>query len=284
VRPACLQARRLAERPKGSYSGAWPRDLVSTLLPHGVAARRIAALLRLDAVLAAQEGDMNRALKSCRAVFNAGRSIGDEPTGIWLMVRMAIAQGAVNGLGRVLAQGVASEGGLADLQHLLEDETGQPLLVRAVRGERAALFLLVERIANGEFTFEDAGNLRGDPQPPGGWNWLYQWAWARPVAHLSRADTLKFMNRAVEIAKQEPHTLPESWEAWGDEIREFGDSSPLGKISVLMIPALPRLSKGYQRTHAFLHSAAVALAAERYRRAHGKWPEKLDDLIPRFQA
>jgi hypothetical protein len=40
----------------------------------------------------------------------------------------------------------------------------------------------------------------------------------------------------------------------------------------------------YWRNRAALRSAAAALAAERYRLAHGRWPESLAELVPTFMA
>ena len=46
----------------------------------------------------------------------------------------------------------------------------------------------------------------------------------------------------------------------------------------------PKIETAICRTHAVLRCQPAALAAERYRRSHGAWPESLDQLTPDFLA
>src|SRR5262249_47611630 len=43
-----------------------------------------------------------------------------------------------------------------------------------------------------------------------------------------------------------------------------------------------KVTAAYVRVTAQLRCARVMLAAERYRQLHGRWPEKLDELVPEF--
>jgi hypothetical protein len=46
------------------------------------------------------------------------------------------------------------------------------------------------------------------------------------------------------------------------------------------LDAIPKVSETECRKHAHVRCLAAALAAERYRREHGAWPESLDKLVP----
>src|SRR5262249_45200352 len=77
-------ARKLAVMARGQYRHTWspaclgehPSELGEGLYQ----AERIAELLAHDAMLLAQKGKPDDALRSCRAAINAGRSIGDHPS------------------------------------------------------------------------------------------------------------------------------------------------------------------------------------------------------------
>src|SRR5204862_3732227 len=101
----------------------WAPNFVSTLLPHVEKVRnQVVNLLQDDAYLRAQEGDLHGALLSVRAMLNAGRSLGDEPVMITMLVRGWADGKTVATLDRVLAQGEVSASDLATMQELLEAE------------------------------------------------------------------------------------------------------------------------------------------------------------------
>src|SRR5207253_2174575 len=112
-------------------------------------ARSIANLLGHDVDLRAQEGDADGALVSCRAFLNAGRAIGDEPQFQSQLLRTILQQEAVVKMERTLAQGEPTETVLQALQALLADEDRHPVMLIALRGERAWADLLVQNLQQG---------------------------------------------------------------------------------------------------------------------------------------
>ncbi len=85
---------------QGRYDVVWRRDMSSTMVQHAQDCRPVAALLTLDAALAAHDGDMKQALASSCGAINAGRSLGDEPVVISQLVRLACTAMAVRSLER----------------------------------------------------------------------------------------------------------------------------------------------------------------------------------------
>src|SRR5262249_26175896 len=148
----------------------------------------------------AQDGDTEAAVRSTRAILNTARSIGDEPTLISLLVRIAIDAVAVRTLERVLAQGEPSEAALAAVQALLQQEVDEPLLVVAVRGERAFSDGIMRQMESHEISLAKlAAGIGGVSSIPGidrmgaaGLKYSHSW-------------NLRWLTRAIEISRLPPH-------------------------------------------------------------------------------
>jgi hypothetical protein len=100
--------------------------------------------------------------------------------------------------------------------------------------------------------------------------WLY-----RDRAIRIHASYLRAMNEAVEIARLPLEEQAPKYRAWRERyghVENVGDGFCLFR----------RVEFALLRGHADLRCARAALAAERYRRSHGDWPQSLADLVPRF--
>ena len=116
---AVKEARTLADMPRGRHSIVYLPDTISILLPHAQPTRNLATVLSYDVLLRAHLGDVDGALESCRAGYNAGRSLGEEPFLICQLVRMNMRSVSHRSIERTLAQGQPSEAALEALQRLL---------------------------------------------------------------------------------------------------------------------------------------------------------------------
>ncbi len=67
--------------------------------------RKVAGLLAFDVRLRLADGDPAGALQSCLAQLNAARAIGDEPSAVAQLVRLAMEQVAVDSIERVIGDG-----------------------------------------------------------------------------------------------------------------------------------------------------------------------------------
>jgi hypothetical protein len=270
--PALTPARRLAQLPRGRYTVAWAPDGIGTLMPHVQDAREVANLLTLDAALRVQEGDADGAIASAQAALNTGRSIGDEPTPISQLVRRACTSMAVRSVERTLAQGEPSGSALSEFLRQLEEEAAPPILLMALRAERAGLHCALEAFKAGKVNYQSYGLKMPLLQPT-------------PVMTLVDATKaraahpvyLRYLTELVEIGKLPPH-------------EQKARLDKLAKPKVVLPVLLEALGEGddakivdtFQRQEALLHAAVAALAAERYRRDKGRWPEALTDLVPDY--
>src|SRR5262249_47891614 len=116
---------------------------------HGQEPFVVGGLLGHDADLRAQDGDADGALVSCRALLNAGRSVGDEPQLFAQIMRRTLQQNTVMKLERILAQGEPTEATLEPLQRLLVDEDRFPLLLVGLRGQRAEVDRMLASMQEG---------------------------------------------------------------------------------------------------------------------------------------
>ncbi|HEV3167164.1 MAG TPA: hypothetical protein VGZ22_24360 [Isosphaeraceae bacterium] len=280
VAQAVTDARALAEMPRGSNDLHLDRLFLNTRLDHAQNARQVARLLKLDVTLRAQEGDIDGALDSCRAILNVGRSLGDEPLSISQLVRMAITGVAADCVQYVLAQGEASDAALLKVQDLLGDESAQLLALWALRGERAALFDLFAKLESGEVSLSELSD--GDSSSASrGVNLV-----GKALFRYNQGLSLKFMNEAVEIVKQPDREQQPLLAVWDVETRPPpGRIQRLaGSVTYSMIPAVAAVARAQAQIRARLRCAEALVAVERYRKANGRWPETLDQLVPRYLA
>jgi hypothetical protein len=267
VKPAAValqEARKLADQPRGRWPGP----------PRSLDALHAAKLLASDVLLRTQEGDLDGALASCRALVNAGRSVGDEPTLMPQMVRLAAYVLAARQVEHVLGQGGPSEAALAALQQLLSEVGEERPLTLALRGERARTDHLLESVQHGDMTVKQ---LLAATRGPGAKKSLlskHDLLYLPGVTANSRAATLERWNKLVEISK-----LPAQEQA--DRLAELSApqrDEPLVVLSPASPAVLARYASEAWEQQAPLRCGVVALAAERYRRANGRWPETLADL------
>jgi hypothetical protein len=271
-------ARHLKELPEGRYpitysAGLYDRRLAQRLQD----ALTVAILLHYDAWLRVQEGDADGALESCRAILNCGRSIGDEPLLGSQSLRRICRSFAVKWAQRALAQGEPSDAALRQLQELLEKEEAEAYLLQALRGERARTDQLFDALQTGKIktTARDlVKEARGDDLPPDEQPTLLEMVSLSSaiVLKMQRAAMLRYMTQAVEIAK----LPPEQQYARFEELKATRKDQPLlVRVLTRDLSGASRLLLGHRLTHTLLRCAAVAVAAERYRRDKGHWPNTL---------
>jgi hypothetical protein len=269
--PALVEARKLKSLSVGRYPVTWTADIIGSKL-YSQEPRAIAELLEHEALAQAEEGKPAEALATARGVIVAGRSFGDEPLVISLLIRQVILAQAARSIERTLAQGVPAADELRKTQELLEDEVSQPVLLNALRGERGATQRLIDlvKLSTGR-RFSQAlrsgsGGLRGllDLNAP------------QRVREL-QARTLRAETECIEAAK-----LPVE-----DQVRAFARLRPKepvadNDIAGSTAKALVKMAESSHRTQSILRCAIACLALERYRSEKGTWPERLDDLAPAY--
>jgi hypothetical protein len=289
VEPALRVAHRLAEFRTGRYPDLSSNDYhLSGTLRHLQQCRQVGNLLWADAALRAQEGKTQAALESSRCLMITGRSIGDEPGMIAHLVRNACGHLTVLSIERTLAQGQPAENDLNVTQQLLQDEQAQNTLIMALRGERAFEDQVMNWIDadDREHLAAFKGNelvetLRERPWLTAFCHW-FMVGWLKE----NHAVMLELSSEAVEIAKLPVEEQVERYEQLLKKSRaiHFDEGWPPNRYAfgTFTTPAMVKVAQSFARTTAELRCAAAALAAERFRLAHDRWPNTLDELAPQY--
>lgn len=271
-----LRARALELRTTrpGRYPIVIAQDPIATNLPHLDRARRLLSLIEFDAHWEALNGNPNRGVACARAALVVARSIGDEPTLVSQLVRLACAKVSANIALQTLAWGAPTEG-LAELQAELLAEADVPWFEYGMRGERALINRIFEGLEDGTIPWENLfryGDVNPGPQ---------HYAAFRAYKSLLPGDRAKALQVCSEFlaASKLPHheQLPALHnvpipKGPPDEFRYIGTR--------LLIPACERVAESALRARADLLCAATAVACERFRVKHGRFPDRLAELVP----
>jgi hypothetical protein len=270
AKKALPAAHRLAKLRDGRFPLQWSQDIISTTIA-SQDARAAANLLRAEAVLLAQEGKADQALEATRGILVAGRSVGDEPLFISMLIRISGATMAVQTLERVLAQGEPSVPELKRMQELLEAEVAEPLLLTAARGERASMHEMIHAMRSGHLKLS---GVAGGGSPA-----VIDLA-GSTLARRSHPHILRLMNEYVEIAKLPPQDQGEPLKAVEQKVKQAKADYDI--VTALVMPAMIKAGEASRRNQAYLRCAIVAVAAERFRQEQHRWPTTLAELVPNY--
>jgi len=279
---AVLVARTLAGYDRGRYELKLGPTIFDTPLPGLTKTNAVARLLEADSAIRAHDQDTDGALDSCRAIFGASRSVGDEPFLISQLVRIGKGIEALKATRRVLAQGQPSERALTQIQELLLDELAQPLIQYGLKGERASHVEIIRRIGAGEVTLEelskdtskfDPHRLRDAVTP-----------WSRLWFDHERAVMLEWMNDANNVENQPSAERRALWANFENRFNVKQNSAAfwLTLLPLKLFPAVRSAAVAHARLRADLGATAILVAAERHRQTVGKWPESIAAIDKRF--
>jgi hypothetical protein len=278
VTAALVESRKLSDQDRGRFPIVYSSDYISTNLDHSQRVRQFANLLVYDVLLLAQDKDLEGALRSCRAILNAGRAIGDEPTLVSMLIRIAVRAVAFRKIERTLAQGLPSDAALAALQELLQKEAGDNLLLIGARGERALLDGLMQSIQSGAIPYKQVRGILGHTtQGEFGVEMLEHLELMLAGSMKSnRAAVLSFNNQFVEMAKMPVEMQKQALASLNEKVQD------MPRLARALVPAFLKVAVAAHRDTADLRCATTLVALERYRLAKRHWPEKLRDLMPTF--
>ncbi len=275
IQPAVEEARKLADMPRGRHRLEYARNPIATLLPDQSRCREVYNVLYYDCLLLNQIEESEGALRSCRALLNAARSLGDEPIFVSQLIRTSGVFRACHATERTLAQGEPPPDGTASLQKMFEEEDAFPGLLLALRGERACLNQVIECVKRGEVSIDELAQSRS--------NWA-----ERTVRQLYRMDAgqdhalfLSLMAQRIEDVQHPMHEQAALEKEFDSNVKKLPKNAVLTR---LLIPATIKMGESDRRKHAALRCTIAALAIERYRQAKKAWPNDWAHLCPAHLA
>jgi hypothetical protein len=278
--PALAEARRLADCP----SGRVPPHTSPLILNAGLDLRPFfdvsKNLLNPQLILQADSGNSAAALVAVRAMIYTSRPPANSNVFFGALIAGAAREYAVRGVEHVLAQGEPAPAALEATAQLLEEELNRPLLLAAFRGSRAEIEDDIRAMDEG---LVSRAKLAESARFSNRRVWV---SWApvdRALNYLTGADfrlsnaaaELRYLTWVIERLKESPdglRTRAAEWAAMRERLP--------GQTAT--VDAYARCVSDLSIMEARLRCAAAAIAAERFRRANGRWPTTLDELVPRY--
>jgi tetratricopeptide (TPR) repeat protein len=284
---AIEELRQASKQPYSRFPLNYDSDSPGTiLLPHLASLKRAAQMLQLRATAELQLGQSEKALDNVKLMLRLADSIRTEPILISHLVRIAMVNITLQPIWEGLAEHKWSDAQLVKLDSELAKLDFLPDYGTAMRGE---MVLCQEGII--DYLRRHPGQISnmsydGDskrPAPtisisyliPSGWFFQNQLRCSRfmvqqylPLADLERRiiapASLRHANAALDS--------------------EFRHASAYNRLEVMFLPAFGGAVKKFAYAQTSVDLARVAIALERYRLAHGGYPESLDALAPQFIA
>lgn len=275
---AIAPALRLEQFLRGRHPITHSPDGASTLLPHigdiDIVHKRVLYPLLL---MHLHEGDAAAAVRDWVCIAHLGRSFGDEPYGVSQAMRATWVGQAVRDLERLLGQAVVTDADLARIQATLAEDAAYDPWPVFVRSERALWHRLMTAIQSGmfpasvvrQFWADDSGRPRRT-RVEEAMDWINDRL--PPDYSGPHAWTLDCITRLLA----ETADLP-----WHERTGAVAAAHRRAAADAARLDYRQALTK-FQRNHALVRCALIAVAAERHRLKHDVWPASLADLVPAF--
>ena len=279
---AALQvALKLKDQAVGRYRIEYAPDFLSTLTQHHQDARSICWLLYVNSSLLLQRKDMENAWITNRALLNAGRSLGDEPFLLSMLLRMQLEEMAVRSLERALAQGTFPLAQLEERQKEFEKEMTVPFLFIGIRGERGGADCLLTNIEVGNINLlpwlENILAIQRREETL--WDAIQNF-FSFSMVLRSHVTWLDLETKLVEAAKLCPTERAKASKEVQSSLAAAISQYRNRKHSLItLFPATDKVMQTEQRLDTKLACAVAALAAERFRLQKNRWPETLEELV-----
>ncbi|MHC4324040.1 MAG: hypothetical protein ACYSUX_07185, partial [Planctomycetota bacterium] len=250
----------------------YPIDLTAgfeTNVPNLSEIRTGVFLLKLEAILHAENGDSNLAIRSAKSCFGIARSLAKEPVTISQLVRAACQNHAATTIEYCINRTELTDEQLVELIEYVHNAERTSDMSFAFVGERCT----------GLSFFRAPGSV--DPDPISGIPF-------RPILALYKAigmadsDAIIYLDLMDGYIKSAQLPLHKRQEAAKAIETRFQSTSKIHILLHVMMPALSRITTIDLRTFAHLRIARTALAIQRYRLAADKLPDKLADLVPKY--
>lgn len=249
---------------------------IHALLPNVQRSRHAARLLTLQFHVDLRHQRSDLAISRIEQQIAFAQSLREEPVMVSQLVHLALFQIAIRNIEFLLQNGQLFDAELARLQAALRRVDLQSGFKRGIEGETATAYttstwplaLLGDDSAPASLSPEEVERLsKLPPSRPG------------DVAMMLR------LFRQVRTASDESLVAARAeCEKVDGEIKALaGSPTKVFYMQTLMtFPALRAYANAFQRAETYRQSADTGLAALRYRQAHQKWPDSLQQLVPAF--
>jgi len=251
----------------------YPIDLskgAAVLVPHIQDVRNSGLLLCFEAVLYAEKGDSEGAVRAVEAAFQVADTLRMEPVYISQLVRLWIQRWAVGAVERTLSQIELSDAELLRLAQVVSQGWDSEATRRLLAGDRCMcldLFQKPEAV--------DPGYFQTSPGPAPTLLELYN------AAGLAARDGTVFLDMMEACLATAELPLHQRYDASEEIETHFLERSEKGML-LKHVTSIWHGLRSEVQCLAILHDGLAGLAVERYRLKKGDWPQTLAELIPEY--
>jgi hypothetical protein len=259
-------------------------DSAAILLPHLAVMKNCIQILGFRAIAELQNGQTEKALDDVKLMLYLNNSIRGEPFLISHLVRIAMFALTLQPIYEGLAEQKWSDAQLAELNEALGSLDFLADYKFSMRGElilgihetdylrRSRNFSALDYSGSGNH--QSPFSQLGFRLAPASFFYRNEMAIAR--AHLNWTIPMVDVEKRIVTP-----TLVRRDQAAGDKALKQG-LPYYNVLARMLFPAVSAAVKRFARAQSSIDLARVAIALERYRLAHGQFPETLDALAPQF--
>jgi hypothetical protein len=285
--PVIEQLRQDSARPDSRFPIQYDdADKDAILLPHLAAEHRYAQVLQLRAIAELKNGENEKALDDVKLMMRLTDASRTEPFLICQLVRIGILNLTLQPIWEGLAEHKWSDAQLSDLDSELAKLDFLAAYKLSIRGERALKVGEVDylqRAHNKVHEFSAISGERDNSQinfstvalvfGPSGW-------YDQNKIRFCRFFTRWYLPIVDDERKLVfPNAVKSADAAFEPEVNH---RTPENVLETWWLPDLSNAVKKFAHAQSSTELARVAIALERYRLAHGNFPDSLDTLVPQF--
>lgn len=268
-----IQARYVVSFKEGLY----------TPLLHLPKLRSGARLLALEAIVAAENGQPERAMKSLTACLAMSRSLAEEPAMLSQLTRGTITDTALKALERVLTRTRADRSSLETLVPMLPNEDVPRSVPLALIGERCYVIDMFDRLRSGRIPANDLKQLLAEdvcsslPIPRVLYP-VYRFAGFLEIDELHSLQILQIYIHASEL----PMDQSSQARLYADGLLDNCFSDWWYHFTVNFVGSVRGVPRSDMRRVAQSRIVRTAIAIEQCRLAQQSMPDSLDEAVPAF--
>lgn len=251
------------------------------LLPHLSPVRNCGRVLQLRSLAELQNSQPEQALGDILLELQLSDKIQTEPFLISHLVRIALVQSALQPIWEGLAEHKWTDAQLARLDVELAKLDFLADYQQSMRGElgmQCGTFEFLRQHRCEFFNMIGSTGHQSDGSPlieliPSGWFYQNQLRCARIMVEYY-----------IPLANVDQRTLsPEAARRAGETVEsEVKNITPYNLLERLLLPSLSMAPRKFAYAQSSVDLARMAIALERYRLAHGEYPDTLNSLVPKF--
>jgi len=259
----------------GCVDVQWTTPAIGIRLPELSKVRYVAKALAVEATVASEEGDTQRAAEILMDSCRLDRAMEGEPLLIGALVRMSIIRMVYDQIERTINLCGLSDASLRRLQTELRSKEASDYYKRSLISERVIFINTMQWLRSSKGP--NISVISSWPSGPVGRYWKYL-----PILpSLDEAAGITLYNKMIS-AIEDPDI---------DSIKRMkkAESSittlPAYQIITrTFVPSISRSAELWVIDVAQNRALQAAIACERYRMAAGQWPKALDALVPDYLA